>query len=280
MELILGTAQLVRPYGIFELRSEVDAMTGARSILEKARDCGTRAVDTAPTYGLAEEILGRSGFDFKVHTKLDPSVAPRESLERSSRALQGLSIEVVYFHEEFLGTDGQLDFLRWVTQSSFESVDVGVSIYAEDEFWRALERPEITVIQIPLSFLDQRFGWVMQEEAIGRGKKLYARSIFHQGLLSRESADISFLDDSVISAVGQFRNVARNCGLSPAQAAMAWVRQHTLLDGLVIGATSAAEWEDSVKIFSDELIPSACALLEEIPLPHWEAIDPRRWNLN
>lgn len=278
MELILGTAQLTRPYGVLEGRSEAEAIAGGASILEKARECGTRAVDTAPTYGSAEEILGQSGFDFEIHTKLDPSLPPRQSLERSAGTLLPCVITVVYFHQQYLGTQEQLDFLGWITESPFQSVEVGVSIYSEDEFWRALERPEITVIQIPFSFLDRRFGRALQEEAVGRGKKLYARSIFHQGLLSREAADISFLDDSVVLAVEQFRKAARTCELSPAQAAMGWVRRHNLLSGIVIGATSAAEWEDTVDIFSNSETTPSCAALEEIPLPHWSVIDPRRWN--
>ena len=278
MELILGTAQLTRPYGVLEGRSEAEAIAGGASILEKARECGTRAVDTAPTYGSAEEILGQSGFDFEIHTKLDPSLPPRQSLERSAGTLLPCVITVVYFHQQYLGTQEQLDFLGWITKSPFQSVEVGVSIYSEDEFWRALERPEITVIQIPFSFLDRRFGRALQEEAVGRGKKLYARSIFHQGLLSREAADISFLDDSVVLAVEQFRKAARTCELSPAQAAMCWVRRHNLLSGIVIGATSAAEWEDTVDIFSNSETTPSCAALEEIPLPHWSVIDPRRWN--
>ena len=277
MNLILGTAQLARPYGILEGRSEAEAMASSRSILEEARHCGTRMVDTAPAYGLAEEILGESGITFEIHTKLDLSLPPKQSLVRSAEKLSPSAIKVVYFHQEYLGTGEQLDFLAWVSEGPFHAVEVGVSIYSEDEFWRALEQPLITVMQIPFSFLDRRFGKALQEEAVGHGKTLFARSIFHQGLLSRDAINVPCLDDTVVLAVDQFRSVARDCGLSPAQAAMGWVRQHHLLSGIVVGATSASEWADSVSIFMESEASLACPGLEEIPLPAWTEIDPRRW---
>ena len=56
MELILGTAQLVRRYGI--TASRVPSSGDAHALLAAAREVGVRALDTAPGYGTAEATIG------------------------------------------------------------------------------------------------------------------------------------------------------------------------------------------------------------------------------
>jgi aryl-alcohol dehydrogenase-like predicted oxidoreductase len=88
MNKILGTAQLARSYGAVTRRtsnlSEVDAIR----LLQLAEIKGFHAIDTAPIYGTAEAIVGRSGVKLEVHTKLDPTRSVIDSVDSSLRLLK------------------------------------------------------------------------------------------------------------------------------------------------------------------------------------------------
>jgi aryl-alcohol dehydrogenase-like predicted oxidoreductase len=65
---------------------------------------------------------------------------------------------------------------------------VGVSIYTDEEFSKAVLNPWVDIIQIPFNLFDQRaisLGWI--EKAKANNKLLFIRSIFLQGLLLLDS---------------------------------------------------------------------------------------------
>jgi hypothetical protein len=81
MNLILGTAQLMRKYGVINRRNSSNSIDEAVGLLKKAEELGFYAVDTASICGEAEIAVGLSGINQEIHTKLDPELEVKQSLE-------------------------------------------------------------------------------------------------------------------------------------------------------------------------------------------------------
>ena len=97
-KVILGTAQLSSPYGITNLSTIEKTPPTVYSFLQQAKHLGISTIDTAPAYGAAESLIGKSGLGFRVHTKLDKNLTSEESLKASLSALNVDLIDLLYVH--------------------------------------------------------------------------------------------------------------------------------------------------------------------------------------
>jgi aryl-alcohol dehydrogenase-like predicted oxidoreductase len=164
--LALGTAQLGQPYGIANRAGQPDE-TVAYAILEQAARLGVRCFDTAQVYGHSEEIIGRyarrdpgtAALGLRIVTKLSvpPTAGTAEleaSLQGSWERLGGAPIWGMLLHRETMldQWDGRLgDTLRqWRDRGRI--VHLGVSVHTQEGMSRAIETPDVQIIQAPQTF--------------------------------------------------------------------------------------------------------------------------------
>ena len=275
-ELILGTAQLTRPYGI--TRTGPRQPNAPQRLLVAASRLGIRAIDTAPAYGEAEAVIGRHGWEGAVHTKLQRDVDPRVSLTASLTALRRDRVEVLYVHasEEVLNPE------RSVVTAAGELIGhgvdaLGVSIYSEEEFDAAMRTPALTVIQVPLSVLDRRFGGAPAFAADQARVRIIARSVFLQGVLLADPPSLPRAVVGLAPFVASFRAIAAAHETTPAALALAWVRTRTCVDGVVIGVQDERELEEVVTAWRADANTDAIAEVDGLVLPAPALVDPRRW---
>lgn len=278
MELILGTAQLARPYGVLDGRTSKRSLVDAAKLLHFSEALGFEALDTAPVYGEAEMVIGRSGVGLPVHTKLVPNVSPEHSVEASLKRLGRRFLDVVYLHQPLELATGQQNLLADLSSLKGDCVGaVGVSIYEEREFELALSNPLIDVIQVPYNLFDQRFGPRRISEAISHGKLVFARSIFLQGILLVRNGPLPDAVSPLQPGIERLRDFSESQSLSLLKLAMAFAQANSGLAGLVVGASNHTDLEEiSAAAFSNAPV----GLLEELgrmDWPRWPATDPRRW---
>jgi len=237
--LVLGTAQLGQRYGVFG--ATVDDNVSSSSYLLSAQDMGFAALDTAPVYGDAENLIGDAGVSLPVFTKSNPGLPVMESLERSLVALRRDFVDVFFFHENVL------DF---------------------PEFEPSLAR---------LNVLDRRFAESALEDCDRAGKRLYARSVLLQGLLTASPANLPQIVAHLGSPISAFQAIGQRFSLSPLELALGWVGSLPGLAGLIVGATSSrglAQIADAAgKVLSEEVLSELNALAQ----PDEDMVDPRRW---
>jgi aryl-alcohol dehydrogenase-like predicted oxidoreductase len=203
--LALGTAQLGQSYGIANRIGQPDQKT-AKAILDVARRVGIRYVDTAQAYGESEAIIGgylratpaAVAADMRVVTKLRPDLDLRRadeieaSLESSWERLGRRPLWGMLLHREELlqcwgGCLGET-LREWRARGRIQHL--GVSVHSEEGMARAVEAADIEIIQAPLSPLDRRMrraGLIAGAEV--SGKRLFARSVFLQGLIALEPSE-------------------------------------------------------------------------------------------
>lgn len=290
-QLVLGTAQMGLPgYGVANRVGRME-QEGVNAIIRAAWNAGVRFFDTAQAYGDSEERLGRAFLslhippgEIRIITKLDPALdlyaaeALTLALESSRRRLGVECLWGVMLH--------RFDWLaHWnaslgnVLQDFHTAGGVkyfGVSVYEAAEALEAIEHPDMDIIQIPANAWDTRMIRAnVFERARERGKLLFVRSVFLQGLLllSPDEAEAKVAGAGLPSRIWRELCLAEN--VSPRQVALAWVA--SLGVPLVLGVEQSDEVEDAASILSHALpeVKEVGRTME--PLADMSVINPGQW---
>jgi len=302
-ELTLGTAQLGMAYGIVN-RSGKPAREDAIALVRRAIAHGVNALDTARSYGEAEQALGEAlagawASRAAVVTKLDalPGLAPDadaaavraavdESVNASCRALGVSRLEVLLLH-------------RWQHHDAWAGAAwehllelrergrigaLGASVYEPREALAALADKAVRHLQIPMNVLDRRWKAAGVDRAIAERADVvvHARSIFLQGILVHPAErwpEISNYD--AFSAARKLTALARRFGReSVADLCVAYVRSQSWITSLVLGCETMAQLDENLRLFLlPRLSHEQCGELEQTLRDSPEALlNPARWN--
>jgi aryl-alcohol dehydrogenase-like predicted oxidoreductase len=284
---VLGTAQLGFAYGITNAHGALSA-EDARAIVDAALASGVDRFDTAPAYGASESVLGDClGGRGKVVSKTpsfpDEAVlgsshaeqvraSARRSIDLLGRPLHGLLVH----HAPDLWKPGAEHLVR-VLRDLMDRGDVervGVSVYEPAEVTRAMEVLQPSVVQLPLSVLDQRFveaGTIA--ELAAADVEVHVRSIFLQGLL----LDASALPASLAAespALAQRFAALDDVG-SRLASCLAFIADQSGVRRVVIGVTDAAELAAILE--AAQALPPRDGMRWDALAMHGPLIDPRRW---
>ena len=276
-ELVLGTAQLTERYGI--LGASRNRQRSAHSILAAAERLGVRTLDTAPAYGGAEAVIGTYGWSGAVHTKIRVGVPPAESLMASLSALRRDQVEVLYVHDSNEVLNPCSSVLYAANQLEREAVGVvGASVYSLEEFTAAIEHPMVDVVQVPMSVLDRRFHGAALAAADSASTKVYARSVFLQGLLLANPAELPATVSGLRSYISGLQAIADAHETTRTALALGWARSQAGLAGILVGVRDERELEEVVTAWQEPVPPAAFRAVNELETPAPELLDPRRWS--
>ena len=193
----IGTAQFGMEYGINSSNGRVE-IPEINRILNYAKSINIDLLDTASSYGVSEEILGKiSDHNFKIITKTrhfkSTKISEKEIAllnDDFSRSLTKLNKKFVYgllvHNSDDLfkaGANRLFDSLLALKEAG-KILKVGVSVYDLRQLDFVLENFNLDIVQLPLSIFDRR----MVENGMlsylnSQGIEVHARSIFLQGLL-------------------------------------------------------------------------------------------------
>lgn len=272
VDLILGTAQLARPYGL------ASPAVDAAGVLHKAELLGFKAIDTAPVYGSAESEIGKANVKLSVHTKLAPGLSPRDSLSLSLARLGTDKVDTCYIHEPLSYVGRGRSLVRSLESLRGVFFDrAAVSIYSLAEYNWAVRHPTIDVIQVPHNAFDRRFSQTLLEKGLQAGKAFYARSVFLQGLLVSSPTMLRDSRQSLRQGVEKFQWIAARWSLTPLEAAIQLARMNSALSALVVGAVSEQQLSEISAAVKLPLNEGFLHELSHVSLPSWPKSDPRRW---
>jgi aryl-alcohol dehydrogenase-like predicted oxidoreductase len=238
MKLGLGTVQFGLQYGIAN-SAPPPSDAEVKAILAAAQSAGIEVLDTAPSYGTSEEVLGRTvdpSAGFRVVSKVGPfkgnvpGVAELDALLKKTferlrvSSLYGLLIHAV---EDLEGTSGS-SLAKWLlTQRERGLVQrVGVSCYYEEEAERCFAEHDWNLVQLPLNIFDQRFprsGLIQRLRE--RGVEVHARSLFLQGLLLMPSESLPPFFGRIAPLLREFERETAAAGVSKAAACLDYAQR-------------------------------------------------------
>lgn len=286
----LGTVQWGLRYGVANAAGktpsdEVDA------IVRHARRLGIRVLDTATQYGDAESVLGRSdlsGFDIVTKTPSFRSEAINAqqvaelvgafqgSLGRLGRShVHGL---LLHHADDLLAQGGyELVAAMDALKASGRVRCIGVSVYDGQQLDAVLKLFRPDIVQLPLSVLDQR---LLRSGHIDRLKKagieIHVRSVFLQGLLLMPLADVPPYFDPIRSLLMAWHDAASAQGATVGQAALAFVRDISGVDVVLVGVENRAQLVSCHSDFTAISHFDASGLACDDP----RFVNPAQWALN
>jgi len=266
----------------------------ASEILSFAGSHGITLIDTAADYGNAEAVIGAGmleSAEFAIVTKIgglrseSDSPADIALVERTlTRSLARLRCDSVYgllvhVAGDLIAPDGTeiwAELLR--LQDAGMVTKVGVSVYDAAELDGVLARFPVELVQLPLNVLDQRLlvsGHI--RDLVSRGVEIHARSIFLQGVLLLPPSRLPANFTNYRSALEKYHAILRENGLSPIEAALAFVREQQEIAYALVGVTTTSELSEIVNAAAAELQPaldfSAFRLSDE------HLLDPSQWDV-
>jgi aryl-alcohol dehydrogenase-like predicted oxidoreductase len=193
----LGTVQWGQQYGIANQTGPPPAREVA-AILDHAAAAGIRVLDTARTYGRSEEVIGTllslRPEVWQVVTKLTSDLGSGDangavrmaaaSLQQSRRALRRERIDILLLHRAAhrdAAGGAVWAFLR-EERAAGRIGALGISASDPTEASEALTDPEIEVLQVATSLLDQRLVRArFFDRALEKGLRVFVRSVLLQG---------------------------------------------------------------------------------------------------
>ena len=263
-KLGLGTVQWGLPYGLNNING-ITSPDIVASLLREARNYGIDILDTASQYGRSEGVLGCNPLEkFKIVTKTpsfkcsyisDVEIKHlKDAFEHSRKLLSGQKIYALLVHraENILISEGQrlITEMRRLQDSGLVE-KIGVSVYDSTQVDLILKKFKPDVIQLPLSILDQRMHLSGHLEQLKNlGVEIHVRSVFMQGLLLMPLKNIPLFFEPIRPLLTRWHVAAHEQGLTPSQAAIAFVKNLPFVDTVLIGLDNLTQFHSCVKDFS------------------------------
>lgn len=285
--LRIGTAGWGQSYGPRLHARSIEPKT-AEQILDAARGFGVRHLDTAPSYGGIETLLGSIGVDdFEVTTKV-PSIplAAQNSMkwieqrvETSLEDLKKESLESLLLHDpEQLATSRGPEIHATLLMLKNKGIarNVGISIYQTMTLTELHAKgwlQSYDVVQTPLNVFDTRIiksGWAAKLRKLGI--KVQARSLFLQGVLLLEDVDMAPHLRVLKPYLDQWREFVRLRKENAYSLALGAVLAKEDVKDFVVGIDSVLELKEFLQCLSAR--PTLAK--PDFDLPEW-VIDPRCW---
>lgn len=250
--IALGTAQFGLNYGISNKRGKIP-QSKVFEILNKAINSGIYTVDTAPTYGNSENILGNyiKHYDkkLKIISKLSKcSYWETEKIFESS--LNKLGTPKIYGYLIHNFQSYAKDKKKWHELEKLKAKGkiqkIGFSLYFPSELKSILKDGlKIDIIQIPFSIFDQRFSSYFPDLK-KRGIEINVRSIFLQGLVFKKPSELNNYFNKIKDKIAKINTISEKYNIPIEAICLNYVYLNKFVDRIVIGVESIKNFEDII----------------------------------
>lgn len=288
-KIAIGTAQWGMNYGISNNKGQTST-SEAQNILITAKQVGITLIDTASLYGDAEVVLGKINtnsfsissktphFQSEMITEDDVNLLI-QSLDTTLKRLKRSSLYCLFIHnvEDLFALQGSL-LIKALEELKDQNkfLKIGLSVYDSTQIERALELITPDVIQIPLSIFDQRLlldGTIQKLYSLGI--EIHARSIFLQGLMLMNIADIPAYFTPWLDHIKLWHSFCSDVKMLPQVAALQWACSIKEISNVIVGIQNVAQLEELVS-FDHELLDRNYSFLAR---PEKEFVNPSLWRL-
>ncbi|MEZ5352716.1 MAG: aldo/keto reductase [Bryobacteraceae bacterium] len=265
----------------------------AIAIVKAALDAGISLIDTAPSYGRAEAIVGAAiagrASKPRIATKVtipEDAVgsalhaAIESTVEASLRVLGVHRIDLLQIHNSNHAILARSDVADSLTRlvASGKVHCCGASVYGEDLARDAIANPGIAVIQAPYNLLDQQLARSLFSSAVAAGRGVLVRSAFLRGILTPR------IDDTPpqlypIRQTAHRALAAAGCPISDAaRFALRYCLSNPHIHSVIVGVRSRAELDDTLSAATMEPLPDGLLeRMKEFDLSSHPLISPQQW---
>ena len=262
MKIALGSVQFGIPYGVSNNEGKTSKKQ-ALSILNFAQKKGIRTIDTAPSYGDSERVLGKlfEGEEWDITTKTLPfnsksineeqieqlrSVFRESLVSLHKKSIYGL---LVHSCNDLLKPGGEKIFREMERLREIGMVKkIGVSAYNGKQISAILGKFNIDLIQLPINIFDQHLfvdGWL--EKLKNKNVEIHARSPLLQGLLLMPRTSIPTYFLPIKEKIELFSKSAQELSLSKLELALGYVMGINEIDKIVVGVNTIEQLREIIE---------------------------------
>lgn len=284
MKLVVGSAQLGMNYGL--VNNKKISLKEFKKIEKLVLKSKINFIDTATSYGDSEKIIGNSKLK-KLHIITKIKIPNKKNiivknwlLKEISKSLSKLKIKKIYGvlihdYKDLLGKHGKKYLLSLQELKRRNIIKyIGISVYEPQEIKKIWNFWKPDIIQIPFNPIDNRIldsGWV---NILKKFKvKIYARSIFLQGLLINEDSSFKINKNYKI-ILNKYKNWCFRNNISLMQGCLHFVKQFKKIDYLVVGFNNYNQLKEIIDVFKKKQI----IIPKKFSTNKINLIDPRKWN--
>ena len=289
--LIIGTANFDNDYGILNNKLSKKEI---EKVLKFCFNNNIKTIDSAPTYGEAEKVIGNflqnhnyNGVDLISKTPLvfkDDEIFEKinKSIDQTLNYMKLEKIHTLLIHNvsNFLEVNPRIfleSLLRLKSQGKVKKI--GISIYEEKEF-EAVEKFFIPdVVQLPISIIDQR---LLSNNFLRSLKKkkceIHARSIFFQGILFLDSDKIPNRLLKVKASILLIDKFCQKHCISRLNLILNFICSIKEIDAFVVGVKSKVNLVEVFKELSTVNSESIKIPYNNFFLNNPEILDARNWS--
>ncbi len=282
-KIILGTAQFGLDYGINNLEGKPNK-ENVFKILDFARESGIQILDTADAYGNSKEILGeylkKNNFSFKINSKFNNTNLKLEEKTYNSLEILNISYFNTYFFHDYLDFENDNNLLKSLINLKSDGVikKIGLSVYNNNEFNKAILNKQVDVIQLPFNLLDnyRQRGGLLKKAKLYR-KEIHVRSIFLQGLFFK---NLPILDRKITVLnpyLYELQNLAINYNISMLNMAMNYVLYQEEVDYVIIGIDKISHLSELLSQMEGMIPIDLINKINDINVSEVEMLYPKNW---
>ncbi|HUX95600.1 MAG TPA: aldo/keto reductase [Bacteroidales bacterium] len=283
-KLILGTVQFGLDYGINN-HSGKPSEEQTFNILDEARRLGIKRLDTADAYGKAINIIGRyhsKHHVFKILNKFTFSDQSCDIAGKVNKSLKTLNIDSfdVYSYHSFFDFESNHESQKILQGLKNEKLikNIGISVYTNQEFEKAINSEVIDVIQLPFNILDNHVKrGLLLEKAKKNSKEIHVRSVFLQGLIFMNEVQIPEKLKPLSPYLMNIVSFCRNQHLSLAEIAMTYAFTYPYIDGVLIGVDNIDQLKTNISCIRSEYADTITDFIETINVTEAELLNPSFW---
>ena len=270
MKLCLGTVQFGMDYGIRNQKRP--SIEDAIKILDYAVHNGINTIDTAASYGTAEDVVGEflkrdlikrdkvfiiSKFTPNALDDVDEKDYKKVINEHLTKSLERLHtdyLDAYMFHSSRYAYNPEMLNALYEVRQEGRIRHSGVSVYYPDEAKICINSDKVDFMQLPSSIFDQR----MRNEGVfelaqeKKNTQIHSRSAFIQGLILMNEDEVPPYLNGAKPILRKIDVICKKHNISRISLAINWVKQFKAISHLVFGVDNIEQLKENIGIFNEE----------------------------
>jgi aryl-alcohol dehydrogenase-like predicted oxidoreductase len=282
-KLMLGTVQFGLNYGINNSNG-IPNDDVFEDILNSAAKSTIKLLDSAPSYGNAEERIGKYNLGrFGIVSKFSNVFHQKELIKLLQTTLDNLNTHQLYGYishntDELIANPVIWDWLKQEKEKS-KIKKIGFSLYSVNQLELLLEKQMVPdIIQFPYNILDRRFKPYLSE-LVNVGVEIHTRSVYLQGFLQMNPTQVPRNLMPLTPYLKKVREIALKNNLTIGQLCLGFATNNTLINKVVIGVENITQLTENIDLCGNTTLTNdVINEILSIEVNDKNLLNPVNWN--